>query len=366
MAVRMSLTTTQKLTRTATLPDATTYSVCGWFYQISSTNGVWGGQLFSFDSNLYLDTLAIRNPDSPSGHTFFFFNDATVTAAGTTSLSTATWYFFGIARDSTSIIVYLLNGTTWTTEMTLTSPVAHTPDTVEIGADNATIGGDTSIDGRYAYYKIWSGAKLTLTEFQQEALAIRPIRFANLFAFYPMFPGTGERGRDYSGNGANLTENGSLTDEDQPPVSYGAPNVINFSAFSANYSRGNYASLPTADADLVTIYTDQNVTDVATSNDVRVAQLTSGTYAIHQYKNAVTGMNSVYLNWEGQTDYAPTSSTVYLQIYNRNSTTWETVASNNSTAASTDFNLTGTIATMTNYINSSSVICCRIYQQNRS
>jgi len=72
---------------------------------------------------------------------------------------------------------------------------------------------------------------------------------------------------------------------------------------------------------------------------------------------------STNLEWEGQTDLAPSSSTVFLQIFNRNTPAWETVDSDNTTAADTDFTLEANIPDLTNYKNASNVISCRVYQE---
>jgi len=55
-------------------------------------------------------------------------------------------------------------------------------------------------------------------------------------------------------------------------------------------------------------------------------------------------------------------STVFLQIYNRDTTTWETIDSDNSTAADTDFILTADMADLTDYKDNNNVIVCRVYQ----
>ena len=141
--------------------------------------------------------------------------------------------------------------------------------------------------------------------------------------------------------------------------------AITAAAFApaGNYTRGNYPSLPADDTDLETAYSASDITDVGSANDIRVSQLASSEFAIHQYKSNVSNRYSATLNWEGQTDLAPTASTVYLQIYNRNSTTWETVDFDDSSGADTDFPLTANIADLTNYKDSNSIIACRVYQQ---
>jgi hypothetical protein len=59
---------------------------------------------------------------------------------------------------------------------------------------------------------------------------------------------------------------------------------------------------------------------------------------------------------------APSLSTVYLQIYNTSSDEWETVDSDNSSNADTDFSLIASMEDLTNYKNISNVISCRVYQ----
>jgi len=120
--------------------------------------------------------------------------------------------------------------------------------------------------------------------------------------------------------------------------------------------------LPSDDADLETVYSGQDVTDVAMKDDTRVDQSATGEYAIHQFKDYVGGAGAVDLEWEGQSNVAPSSSTVYLQIYNYDTPAWENVDSDNTTGADTDFPLNGNIPDLTNY-KDGNLITCRVYQQ---
>jgi len=129
------------------------------------------------------------------------------------------------------------------------------------------------------------------------------------------------------------------------------------------YTKGDYAVLPTDDADLENDYVVDEILDVATSNDIRVAQTAEGEFAIHQYKDFVGSSTKCTLRWEGQSDLSPTISTVYLQIYNYNSSEWETVSNDNTSPADTDFELVYGVADLTDYKSSSLVICSRIYQE---
>jgi len=83
-------------------------------------------------------------------------------------------------------------------------------------------GSSDTPDARFSACKMWTAA-LTADEMAAEMRAIHPVRFADLFGWYPMFGMTGEQGRDYSGNGYDFATTGTLTAEDGPPVSWGSP-----------------------------------------------------------------------------------------------------------------------------------------------
>lgn len=119
--------------------------------------------------------------------------------------------------------------------------------------------------------------------------------------------------------------------------------------------------MPSDDSDLETNYSVQDLLDIATIDEARVDQTATAEYTIHQYKNYVDA-SSCSLTWVGQTNYKPTWSTVYLQIYNRDSGLWETVDSDNTTEEDVDFTLNATIANLTNYKDGRNVISCRVYQ----
>jgi hypothetical protein len=114
--------------------------------------------------------------------------------------------------------------------------------------------------------------------------------------------------------------------------------------------------------DLETAYSDQNYLDVATKDDVRVGQTATGQYAIHQFKDYVGGLSSTVIHCELQTNCPPSLSTVYLQIFNRNTPAWQTVDTDNSSSEDTDFILTANIPDLTDYKDASGVIVCRVYQ----
>jgi len=143
----------------------------------------------------------------------------------------------------------------------------------------------------------------------------------------------------------------SLSDSPSPSEGY------------TGYTKGDYAALPADDTDLENDYTGQEVTDVASKNDVRVDQTGTLEHMIHQYKDFVGSQDSCILEWEGQSSLAPSSSTIYLQIYNQDTTTWVTVDTDGISNADTDFSLLASIADLTDYKDASNVISSRIYQE---
>lgn len=137
-----------------------------------------------------------------------------------TVVSTATWYHIAGVRESATSYKIYLNGvldTTNTFDITGRTACAR----MESGAWST--GNNDPLDGRIAYVKMWNAA-LTAAEVAQEVHTIRPHRAPWLWT--PLFPGSGERVRDYSGNGRDWTEGGTLTDEDPPPVSWGGRSQV--------------------------------------------------------------------------------------------------------------------------------------------
>ena len=108
----------------------------------------------------------------------------------------------------------------------------------------------------------------------------------------------------------------------------------------------------------------QDYLDVDTNNAVRVGQTAENTnFTIHQFKDYVGDNTSCTVTADLQSDYAPSTSTVYLQVYDYDGTIWETIDSDAAANADTDFELTANIADLTNY-KQNGIMTCRIYQEN--
>lgn len=130
----------------------------------------------------------------------------------------------------------------------------------------------------------------------------------------------------------------------------------------ANFSRGAYTVLPTNNADLTTIYDGTDLTNVGSDNSVYVNQAaTSPDYAVHQAKWS-TSAPSVDILWNGQTDLAPSSSVVKLQVYKVAAPAgWVDLDSDNTTGANADFDLSYNGLATADYLDTG-VITFRVYQ----
>lgn len=135
-----------------------------------------------------------------------------------------------------------------------------------------------------------------------------------------------------------------------------------------DYTRGAYAALPADDTNLGTAYSAQDVIDVGTANDTRVGQnsdiINSKTLILHQFKDYVGGLSAWRVQTELQSSLAPSSSPVYLQIFNQISNEWETIDSDSATGADTDFVLAADIMVDVDNYKDGDTISCRVYQEN--
>lgn len=70
------------------------------------------------------------------------------------------------------------------------------------------------------------------------------------------------------------------------------------------------------------------------------------------------------VNWTGKSNKNCTVAPIVLQIYNRISTTWETLDQNATALAGVTVSLAGSkLSTIANYFDVNFEILCRVYQQ---
>lgn len=141
------------------------------------------------------------------------------------------------------------------------------------------------------------------------------------------------------------------------PASFPAPQ-------DKNYTRASTAALGGSDANLGNIFDSTGYANVVAQDLVYEDQSSTDDYAVVLFKNKGNSPTDVInVSWVGKVSVAPTTSTVVLQIYNRNSTTWETLDSDNTSSANVPFTLTGTKSTgLSDYYDGSNWVSCRVYQ----
>jgi len=116
---------------------------------------------------------------------------------------------------------------------------------------------------------------------------------------------------------------------------------------------------------LETVFTCPEYEDVLVDDNVYVSQSASNEYVIFLWKGKNdNNTDNISITCISKTSLAPSSSTVYLQIYNQNGSVWETKDSDNTTAADTEFPLTSTISVdVSDYYDGSNWVTWRVYQE---
>jgi hypothetical protein len=148
------------------------------------------------------------------------------------AISVGNWYHVAMVRvaiNSLALYAAALGGSLTATLATVTQSM-----TSRTASSRHEIGGNTSTNARplslsaarVAGVKIWS-TNLTAAELTREMLTLRPQKFDNLHSWYPLLTGY-DNTVDLSGNGYAWTTAGTLTDEDGPPISWGAqsPSIL--------------------------------------------------------------------------------------------------------------------------------------------
>lgn len=215
MAVVYNGTAGNKYTRTTNLPALTNFTVCWWYKWNTDTPP---NTMFNIDNGtsnyLYVQKFSALQTDiwwniGGTSNQFTFL-----------TFSTGTWYFMALTVNGTSINGYYAPaGTNTLTNVSGSASGAwFTPSNMVFGDSVFT---SEQCDGQQQNMMMWT-ATLTQQELEQQMKTFRPQRYTNLHAWYPQLPGSGERARDYSGNGYNMTETGTITDaEPYPPISWG-------------------------------------------------------------------------------------------------------------------------------------------------
>lgn len=139
------------------------------------------------------------------------------------------------------------------------------------------------------------------------------------------------------------------------------------------FTREALTGLPGDKDDLATIYTVEEEIKVGTLDNIRVDLAGTGSvYLAHEYK--IRGQNSqdaMTVTCNLRSTLAPTSSTIYLQIWNVTDSVWETIDSNSRANAGQDLYLVGRIfENNSDYFDTTypsyNEVAVRVYQLNTS
>ncbi len=193
----------------ATLPGIDPFTICMWVNQDNDQNDY---ATFFIIANATSTAYILMQCDNTSNRLNL------VTSAGFSQSSTAnvfqqgTWRHVAFVHNGTSMICYV-DGVQ---EISRTDSTSFTIAAMAIGSSTTGY----FWDGRIADIKLWTRA-LSQAEVQVEMSCSVPAFPASLWGWWPVLPGSGERTRDYGGNGRNWTEGGTVTDEARMPASWG-------------------------------------------------------------------------------------------------------------------------------------------------
>lgn len=142
------------------------------------------------------------------------FANGVSSSAVLSSLSTQQWIFTaGVYNGSGTGTGYAAIGANALSSATA-SGTSDASNTVLIIGTN---GYSEPMDGRVAAMKVWD-RQLSQAEIEAERWYYVPISLTNLYAWYPFCGTLSDAAVDLSGQGITLTQNGSPTVEDGPPI----------------------------------------------------------------------------------------------------------------------------------------------------
>lgn len=209
-----------RLLRTTDLPDYNgVWAWCAWGQIAVDLNA--NSAFYSENDNTTGNVDLLRTTTAGDVLEIRVVVAGAATTVGGGTLTVGTWYHLALVRESAaSLKLYIDGALSATNTRDVTGRAAASRQ--EMGGFRST--NTFPLDGKVFATKVWAGGTaLTLAEVQQEMRTVRPVRLTNLYGWWPLRPGSTERLKDYSGNGRDWTEAGTLADEDHPPISWGAP-----------------------------------------------------------------------------------------------------------------------------------------------
>ena len=207
-----------KATRTTSLPSSTAFTACGWAYT-TSERSAW--QIIAGIEDATSNSTLGMFIGYKNDNVFSIFDDGGVVTNFASRPSVGTYFFWALTCSGTAggtFNGYWANIGDSAFVKANQAGSSFTPAMLIFGNDSF----DEWYDGRSGVLKVFSAA-LSEAELLNEMYTILPKRLNVLNSWHPTFNDTNDNLLDYSGNGRSLTAAGTLTLEDNPPISWGAP-----------------------------------------------------------------------------------------------------------------------------------------------
>lgn len=195
------------LLRTTSLPS-TPLTVMGWF-RLDSDNGALNNAM-AFGDATGADYCQL-GADMATNTWLVWDGDSSHTGS---AVSTLTWYHLTLVVPTLGGGGAVLGYVNATLDITASSlDPAVTSEELWVGNDH-----DAEVwIGRAAGVKCWSGVALTATEIRTEMQQYVPVRWANLYGFWPLWSAA-DAANDYGASARAWTVGGTLVTSEGPPI----------------------------------------------------------------------------------------------------------------------------------------------------
>lgn len=232
MPIRFDGNTANYFSRTTNLPAVDGFTFACWYKITTDLNVV-----SQIPVVLYSDVnnfVKIRTSSNGTTQSVAWRSLSTSIASSSFTLqamSVGVWYFLSFTLSGVNFNGY--SGAVTARTLTATSGTAtggstwFTPTNLRFGRDE--LASPSPSDGVIANIKMWQ-AVLTQDELEKERWLMLPKRTTNLHARYLLQPGASEVDHH---NGFNMTVNGTLANEDGPPMIWGGKSRRFFSVVTA-------------------------------------------------------------------------------------------------------------------------------------
>lgn len=194
------------------------YTVTGWCRFNSIGGWSWATFFSAYESASNYDVIQFEENDG-SGNPYLAVGvdvgGSTSSSTGALQLAANTWYYLSLVRESATALKAFLN--CGQQGSTLTANVASRTALTSMRMGRVNSSGGDALNGAVDRVRIYRRA-LTVSELRAEMYLARAATERLIYGDYPMWPGSGLRAIDYSGQNHTWTQTGTLTDEVGPAI----------------------------------------------------------------------------------------------------------------------------------------------------